>query len=564
MKAIYTLLILLIPFVGSSQIINNPNNILKNKNQSNITFDNFISNEDSIEIVADTVVITNDNIKEAILLWVNNPEQAMITYGGHVSNWDVSNVTSMHELFTGQGGDIETAISNNFNEDIGNWDVSNVTDMSRILHENDLFNKDLSNWDVSNVINMERMFSFAQNKDSIFSSIENWNVSNVENMEMMFFGTEMNHPIGNWDVSSVVNMFHMFGTTQFNQDISNWDVGNVENMGLMFSECPFNQPIGNWDVSNVTNMNGLFKSQDYLENSFNQYIGDWDVSNVEIMLEMFNFNANFNQDISNWNLENVKDVRHMFRGATSFDQNIGNWNLNPENILSSDETNNGVGGLWQMFSEGSGLSTENYDSTLIGFLNFVQENNISIGLDFYAGTSQYCHAASSRNYLQELGWNIFDAGFSDCGILGCTDPNADNFNPDATIDDGSCLTPLSYTCEDNGVAKNCSTLYDSYDGEFTTLEECEANCNATSIIEKNLNISIYPNPSSNIFNLEFNSDTEAEILVTNILGEQVYFESIQSIGRYNTQIDLFNYSKGVYNLTIKTSDGLSNHKLILQ
>ena len=63
MKAIYTLLILLIPFVGSSQIINNPNNILKNKNQSNITFDNFISNEDSIEIVADTVVITNDNIK---------------------------------------------------------------------------------------------------------------------------------------------------------------------------------------------------------------------------------------------------------------------------------------------------------------------------------------------------------------------------------------------------------------------------------------------------------------------------------------------------------------------
>ena len=78
----------------------------------------------------------------------------------------------------------------------------------------------------------------------------------------------------------------------------------------------------------------------------------------------------------------------MFRGATSFDQNIGNWNLNPENILSSDETNNGVGGLWQMFSEGSGLSTENYDSTLIGFLNFVQENNISLERDL---TQQWSH-----------------------------------------------------------------------------------------------------------------------------------------------------------------------------
>ena len=78
------------------------------------------------------------------------------------------------------------------------------------------------------------------------------------------------------------------------------------------------------------------------------------------------------------------------------------------------------------------------------------------------------------------------------------------------------------------------------------------------------NLNIYPNPSSNIFNLELNSDSKSEIIVTNVLGEQVYFESTKSIGEFNTQIDLSNYSKGVYNLTIKTSDGLSNHKLILQ
>ena len=30
-----------------------------------------------------------------------------------------------------------------------------------------------------------------------------------------------------------------------------------------------------------------------------------------------------------------------------------------------------------------------------------------------------------------------------------------------------------------------------------------------------------------------------------------------------TQIDLSKYSKGIYNLTLKTSDGISNHKLIL-
>ena len=55
-----------------------------------------------------------------------------------------------------------------------------------------------------------------------------------------------------------------------------------------------------------------------------------------------------------------------------------------------------------------------------------------------------------------------------------------------------------------------------------------------------------------------------QILVTNILGEQVYFESNKSAGEFNIQIDLSDYSKGIYNLIIKTSDGISNHKLILQ
>jgi hypothetical protein len=102
-------------------------------------------------------------------------------------------------------------------------------------------------------------------------------------------------------------------------------------------------------------------------------------------------------------------------------------------------------------------------------------------------------------------------------------------------------------------------------GEFSTLNDCEQECtDVTSINENIIDVNIYPNPSSNIFNLEFDSDYGTEIIVTNILGEQVYFESIQSNGEFNTQIDLSNYSKGIYNLTIQTSDGISNHKLILQ
>jgi len=52
--------------------------------------------------------------------------------------------------------------------------------------------------------------------------------------------------------------------------------------------------------------------------------------------------------------------------------------------------------------------------------------------------------------------------------------------------------------------------------------------------------------------------------MSNILAEQVYSESTKSIGESNTKIDLSNYSKGIYNLTIKTSNGINYHKLILQ
>ena len=122
----------------------------------------------------------------------------------------------------------------------------------------------------------------------------------------------------------------------------------------------------------------------------------------------------------------------------------------------------------------------------------------------------------------------------------------------------------TYNCLTLSEESFCDQVIDSDGtGQFQTLIECEANCNITKITEFFFIVDIYPNPSSNIFNLEFNSDYETEIFVTNVLGEQVYFELVQSVNEFKTKIDLSNHSKGIYNLTIKSSDGISNHKLIL-
>ena len=49
------------------------------------------------------------------------------------------------------------------NGDISNWDVSKVTDMRNMFRSAEKFNQALNNWDVSNVTNTSYMFCEAWN-----------------------------------------------------------------------------------------------------------------------------------------------------------------------------------------------------------------------------------------------------------------------------------------------------------------------------------------------------------------------------------------------------------------
>jgi len=81
------------------------------------------------------------------------------------------------------------------------------------------------------------------------------------------------------------------------------------------------------------------------------------------------------------------------------------------------------------------------------------------------------------------------------------------------------------------------------------------------------NLSIFPNPSEDIFNITFSSEKKQyiEIRIFNGLGERVFAESKQQFfGEYTKQIDLDGYPKAIYFLEIETDDGVINKKLILQ
>jgi len=241
--------------------------------------------------------LTNQTIREAVSLWMSNKDEAIRIYG-HISNWNVSNVTDMSMLFKNARA---------FNQPIGNWNVSNVTDMGFMFYDAGSFNQPIGNWNVSNVTDMTNMFSNA---------------------------TAFNQPIGNWNVSNVTGMNGMFSdATAFNQPIGNWNVSNVTDMTDMFyNATAFNQPIGNWNVSNVTDMNGMFSDA----GSFNQPIGNWNVSNVTDMTDMFYNATAFNQPIGNWNVSNETDNEDI--GSIAFEVHKSSAKINMNeliNVLSS-------------------------------------------------------------------------------------------------------------------------------------------------------------------------------------------------------------------------------------
>ncbi|MBO0322506.1 BspA family leucine-rich repeat surface protein [Muricauda sp. CAU 1633] len=248
-------------------------------------------------------------------------------------------------------------------------DLSNVTNLSGMFAETDAFNGDLSGWDVSTVTDMSRMF---------------------------YIATAFNGDISNWDVSTVADMSYMFrAAVVFNGDLSGWDVSNVTDMGDMFKFADSFEGTGlsSWNTGSVTRMSGMF----YSATNFNGDLSGWDVSNVTSMSGMLTSAVSFNAPIGDWDVSNVTDMQEMFFDASNFNRDLGGWNISSVTNMATMLT-------------GSGLSSQNYSNTLIGWANPSAPQGISLD----ALGVQYCDNISTGLALTFLtndrGWTISDGG----------------------------------------------------------------------------------------------------------------------------------------------------------
>jgi len=224
------------------------------------------------------VVLTDDNIHEAVQLWLDHPQQAKAEYGG---------------------------------KPIGEWNTSLVTNMDNLFQDATMFDEDLSAWNTERVTSMEYTFAGCQH---------------------------FNSPLNSWNVEQVTSMKGMFsGCISFNQDLDAWKTSALRDLTAAFKGATqFNGSLKGWDTSKVTSMAYTFYSATFLEGTSMQ---NWDVSSATSMMHMFSSATMFQADLSRWNPQSVTSFEGMFAYAASF-TGIKNTSASNGNPAATGRINN--------------------------------------------------------------------------------------------------------------------------------------------------------------------------------------------------------------------------------
>ena len=79
-------------------------------------------------------------------------------------------------------------------------------------------------------------------------------------------------------------------------------------------------------------------------------------------------------------------------------------------------------------------------------------------------------------------------------------------------------------------------------------------------------MSIYPNPTRGLFNVEFATEQakDVEITIVNMLGQVMTSDVVEVNGVYTNQFDLSNESAGVYFIRFTTDEGTLTERITVE
>lgn len=240
---------------------------------------------------------------------------------------------------------------------------------------------------------------------------------------------------------------------------------------------------------------------------------DWDVSNVTDMQQAFYNKEDFNADISNWDVSKVTNMYAMFYQASLFNQDIGSWEVGNVEDMS------------YMFVDVS------YFNQPIGDWN---TSNVTNMYGMFGDASSFNQPLNDwdTSNVTNMGFMFYEASAS-----------AFSFNQNIS---NWCVTNI--TSEPTDFSTN-SPLSESNKPVWGT-------CPTASVDDQNqLDISIYPNPTSDIVFIEGNY-SQLKVVVYDILGKQVMNKPITN------SIDISQLEKGVYILQLSDGAKLTTKRII--
>tara|TARA_B100000497_G_scaffold56412_1_gene64440 strand:- start:1579 stop:2985 length:1407 start_codon:yes stop_codon:yes gene_type:complete len=227
--------------------------------------------------------------------------------------------------------------------------------------------------------------------------VKQWGVLDLSTNAAFYGCTNLDASATDAPTISSTTFFNMFrDCTNFNGAIGNWDITNVTSLQEAFRDAStFNKPLNSWNVSSVTTMNSMFLDC----SSLDQDLNSWDTSNVEIMYRTFYNCSQFNGDIYSWDTTTVENMQQMLYNCDLFDQSLAAWEIDS------------VSNFTNFMQNASGLSTSNYDATLISWA--LQPVNSGLSINF--GGSQFTESAYASRFslIEDDGWTIVDGGIFD-------------------------------------------------------------------------------------------------------------------------------------------------------
>lgn len=132
---------------------------------------------------------------------------------------------------------------------------------------------------------------------------------------------------------------------------------------------------------------------------------------------------------------------------------------------------------------------------------------------------------------------------------------------DATGNCGTLGTDRQYTSLSFIKGPNAVHLTGQVSSVFTMTLDWVPNPTSVETIDESSDISVYPNPSTGIVNIDYKQ--ASEIKISNLIGAVVYEEKISENIAGPRNIDLNKFANGIYFINVLNGEKSSKHKVIL-